>query len=130
MVRAEVKHLHMIMEQAEIPTWMNRLCNLGFIMSFLCGLYCFTQLVLSAISLNVELKWFVGFAASISFFWVMVECKSWLFYKILYKSFCTEKPSLNAVEFYLKNHLLLDLGSGSQHALKQYLARAKHKDLM
>lgn len=127
MVRVEAKHLHMIMEQAEIPTWVNRLCNLGFVASFSSGLYCFTQLILSAISLNVDLKWFIGLTASMSLFWVIVEFKSWLFCRILYKSFCLEKPTLNAVEFYLKNHLYL--WPGSQHALKQYLARAEHKDL-
>ncbi|PMO56793.1 hypothetical protein BCT07_13995 [Vibrio breoganii] len=128
MVRVEVKHLHMIIEQAEIPAWLNRLCNLGFIASASFGLYCFTQLTLSAVSRNVELKWFVGFATSLSFFWVIVECKSWLFYKILYEIFCAEKPSLNAMEFFLDNHLYR--GSGSQHALKQYLERTEDKELM
>ena len=128
MVRVEVKHLHLIMEQAQIPTWVNRMCNLGFIASILFGLYCFTQLTLSALTLNIALKWFFGFAASLSYFWVIVECKSWLFYKILYKSFCIEKPSPDAVEFFLDNHLYR--GSGSQHALKQYLAKTEHKELL
>lgn len=130
MVRVEVKHLHMLMEQAQIPTWVNRICNLGFIASFSFGLYCFAQLTLSALKLNVELKWFFGFSMSLSFFWAIVECKSWLFYKILYKSFCIEKPSSDAVEFFLDNHRFLDLGSGSQNALKKYLAKIKHKEML
>jgi hypothetical protein len=76
-------------------------------------------LVLATISLEIGLKYFAGFAASMATFWCLLELKHWLFFKILLRTFFAEKPSRDAVEFFLKNHQYQ--GVASKAALERYL---------
>jgi hypothetical protein len=95
--------------------------NAGFLACFCLGLYCLIELVLATISLEIGLKYFAGFAASMATFWCLLELKHWLFFKILFRSFCEQNPSRNAVEFFLENHQYQ--GVASKAALERYLKK-------
>lgn len=104
MVRHEIKHLHNLIQNAWFPKWLLTAFNAGFFTCFCFGFYCLIKLILATISLEIGLQHLVGLAASMATFWCLLELKHWLFFKILFRSFCAEKPSRNAVEFFLKNH--------------------------
>jgi hypothetical protein len=93
--------------------------NAGFLTCFCFGIYCLIELVLATISLKIGVKYFVGFAASMATLWCLIELKHWVFFKILYRSFCAEKPNRSAVEFFLKNQQYQ--GVASKAALERYL---------
>jgi hypothetical protein len=118
-VRYEIKHLHGLIQNAWFPEWLMMTFNTGFLACICFGFYCLIQLILATLSLEIGLQHFVGFAASMATFWCLLELKHWVFFKILYRSFCAEKPNRSAVEFFLKNQQYQ--GVASKAALERYL---------